>query len=381
MTVRFDARLRARDFDIAFDVADGESLAVLGPNGAGKSTLLGMLAGLIRPDDGRASLGERILFDIGGGRSTWLAPHLRGVALLAQEPLLFPHLTVRANVAFGPRSLGASRADAALRADHWLAETETLELADRKPGELSGGQAQRVAIARALAGEPQLLLLDEPLAALDVAVAPTIRRMLRRVIADRTTVVVTHDPLDAYLLSDRIVVVGGGRIVEQGRTRDVLERPRADFTAQLAGVSLLTGRRVPGGLLTDDGITIAAAESHRVPVARGATELAGQTGSIRIGPGSDADVRVTAALRPSAVHVDTRSAGWAPAAADGMNDEGMNVVAATVRDLEPHGDLVRVRTEWLAADVTPGRVADLDLAPGTPVVLSFAATDVDLYPA
>ena len=396
MSVRFDARLRARDFDIALEVADGETLAVLGPNGAGKSTLLGMLAGLIRPDDGHADIGGRILFDLAEDRSTWLAPHRRGVALLAQEPLLFPHLTVRANVAFGPRSLGASRADAADRAGHWLAETETLELADRKPGELSGGQAQRVAIARALAAEPQLLLLDEPLAALDVAVAPTIRRMLRRVIAHRTTIVVTHDPLDAYLLSDRVVIVGGGRIVEQGPTRDVLERPRAQFTAQLAGVSLLTGLRVPGGLLTDDGVTIAAVESHRVPAAAGAVLSAGAVqsagaaqsaravNSVRAsGSGDQRDAahpvtgpRVTAALRPSAVHVDRRSDAWSP-----PDSDGVNVVAATVRDLEPHGDLVRVRTEWLAADITPGRVADLDLAPGSPVVLSFAATDVDLYPA
>jgi molybdate transport system ATP-binding protein len=358
VTVRFDARLRSRDFDIALDVADGETLAVLGPNGAGKSTLLGILAGLIRPDDGSASIRDRVLFDLADDRTSWLAPHRRGVALLAQEPLLFPHLTVRANVAFGPRSLGVPRAQAAARADHWLAETETLELAERKPGELSGGQAQRVAIARALAAEPQLLLLDEPLAALDVAVTPTIRRMLRRVIADRTTIVVTHDPLDAYLLSDRVIVVGGGRIVEQGPTREVLERPRTEFTAQLAGVSLLTGTRTPDGLVTDGGVAIVAGSARE---AIGVTRV---------------DTRVTAALRPSAVRVGRQDSRWAAPAPDGTN-----ILAAIVRDLEPHGDLVRVRTEWLAADVTPGRVAELDLVPGTAVVLSFAAEDVDLYPA
>ncbi|WP_426521280.1 sulfate/molybdate ABC transporter ATP-binding protein [Diaminobutyricibacter sp. McL0618] len=373
MTVSFDARLRSRDFDISIDVADGETLAVLGPNGAGKSTLLGVLAGLIRPDDGRASLGERVLFDLSAEPPTWLAPHRRGVVLLAQEPLLFPHLTVRANVAFGPRSAGASRADAAARAEHWLTETETLGLADRKPGELSGGQAQRVAIARALAAEPQLLLLDEPLAALDVAVAPTIRRMLRRVIADRTVIVVTHDPLDAYLLSDRVVIVGGGRVVEEGPTRDVLERPRAAFTAQLAGVSLLTGRRTPAGLITDEGVAISAVESRSVTVGGGSVAARSPSGSAA---GFGADSRVTAALRPSAVRVDIRDPGRSAVVPDGMNS-----VVATVRDLEPHGDLVRVRTEWLSADVTPGRVADLDLAPGTPVVLWFAPADVDLYPA
>jgi molybdate transport system ATP-binding protein len=383
VNLSFDARLRSRSFDIALDVADGETLAVLGPNGAGKSTLLGVLAGLIRPDDGRASLGGRALFDLAATRPVWLPPHRRGVALLAQEPLLFPHLTVRANVAFGPRSVGATRADATARAEHWLAETETLDLAERKPGELSGGQAQRVAIARALAAAPQLLLLDEPLAALDVAVAPTIRRMLRRVIAHSTTIVVTHDPLDAYLLSDRVVIVGGGRIVEQGPTRDVLERPRAEFTAQLAGVSLLTGRRTAAGLVTDDGIAIAAVGARDLARSAGSAEsaaLARSAGSAGSAAFLDSDSsrggRVTAALRPSAVRVEARPTGWSPSAPDDTN-----IVAATVRDLEPHGDLVRVRTEWLSADITPGRVADLDLAPGAPVVLTFAATDVDLYPA
>ncbi|WP_345761457.1 sulfate/molybdate ABC transporter ATP-binding protein [Diaminobutyricibacter sp. McL0608] len=380
MSLRFDARLRERGFDIALAVADGETLAVLGPNGAGKSTLLGLLAGLVRPDDGNATLGERILFDFAETRQTWLASHRRGVALLAQEPLLFPHLSVRANVAFGPRSTGASRSDAAARAEHWLAETETLELADRKPGELSGGQAQRVAIARALAAEPQLLLLDEPLSALDVAVAPTIRRMLRRVIADRTTIVVTHDPLDAYLLSDRVVVVGTGSIVEEGPTRAVLERPRAEFTAQLAGVSLLTGRRTASGLITDDGVAIIAVDSNRVSVDSGAVGSGIRpSGDVGVAPTSGA--RVTAALRPSAVRVDLPGNRTASVASASVASEGTNVLHATVRDLEPHGDLVRVRTEWLSADVTPGRVADLDLAPGTRVVLSFSATDVDLYPA
>jgi molybdate transport system ATP-binding protein len=291
--------------------------------------------------------------------------------------------------------MGASRVDAGERAEHWLAETETLDLADRRPGELSGGQAQRVAIARALAAEPQLLLLDEPLAALDVAVAPTIRRMLRRVIADRTTIVVTHDPLDALLLSDRVVVVGSGRIVEQGPTRAVLERPRAEFTAQLAGVTLLTGRRTASGLVTDGGVMIIAAEPRSLGVgalwsvdgvARSAASAA--RGVLEPGTASGPDERVTAALRPSAVRVDTDDSGVSTDSGRSADSGGSadpspdtNVVTATVRDLEPHGDLVRVRTEWLSADVTPGRVADLDLAPGTRVVLSFAAADVDLYPA
>ncbi len=147
-----------------------------------------------------------------------MPPHDRKVALLAQEPLLFPHLGVLDNVAFGPRSGGARRRTAHEAARRWLDEVDVADLADRKPGQLSGGQAQRVAVARALAAEPRLLLLDEPLAALDVAVAPALRQTLRRVLADRTVVLVTHDVLDALLLADRVVVLEGGRVVESGPT-------------------------------------------------------------------------------------------------------------------------------------------------------------------
>ena len=166
----------------------GETVAVLGPNGAGKSTLLSIIAGLLRPDAGRAELdGDRVLFDLGAGRAHLDAPpHPRGTALLAQEPLLFPHLSALDNVAFGPRSAGASSAAARETARHWLAEVDAAALADRRPGQLSGGQAQRVAVARALAADPELLLLDEPMAALDIHAAPLLRRLLKRVLAGRT---------------------------------------------------------------------------------------------------------------------------------------------------------------------------------------------------
>jgi molybdate transport system ATP-binding protein len=142
-----------------------------------------------------------------------VAPHARRIALLAQDPLLFPHLDVADNVAFGPRSQGRSRAQAARAAAGWLEQVDATELADRRPAQLSGGQAQRVAIARALAAEPDLLLLDEPMAALDVAVAPALRQMLKRVLAGQSAVVVTHDVLDALLLADRVYVLDGGRVV------------------------------------------------------------------------------------------------------------------------------------------------------------------------
>lgn len=224
------AVLAGRGLDVDFEVAEGETVALLGSNGAGKSTVVQILAGLLRPDHGRATLAGRVLFDDAG---TWLPPHTRGTALLAQEPLLFPHLSVRDNVAFGPRSAGATRADSRLLADEWLAQAEVAGLADRRPAELSGGQAQRVAVARALAAHPSLLLLDEPMTALDVAAVPAQRMLLHRVLADRTVILVTHDPLDALALADRVVVLDGGRIVETGPTRTVFARPGTDFTRAL----------------------------------------------------------------------------------------------------------------------------------------------------
>lgn len=223
------AVLAGRGLDVAFAVAEGETVALLGSNGAGKSTVVQILAGLLRPDHGRATLAGRVLFDAG----TWLPPHTRGTALLAQEPLLFPHLSVRDNVAFGPRSAGATRAASRLLADEWLAQAEVADLADRRPAELSGGQAQRVAVARALAAHPSLLLLDEPMTALDVAAVPAQRMLLHRVLADRTVILVTHDPLDALALADRVVVLDDGRIVETGPTRAVFARPGTDFTRAL----------------------------------------------------------------------------------------------------------------------------------------------------
>ena len=303
------AQVAARGFDVTLSIAAGETVAVLGPNGAGKSTLLGVIAGLLRPS-GRATLGGTVLFD----DENFTPPHRRGVSLLAQDALLFPHLSVLDNVAFGPRSAG--RRDSRERALHWLAEVEAVHLAERRAPELSGGQAQRVAIARALASEPRLLLLDEPMAALDVSAAPALRRLLSTVLRQRTAIIVTHEILDAYSVADRVVVMNDGHIVEQGPTREVLERPRTAFTATLAGLNLI--------------------------------QVGEQLGAIR-----PADVTISPA----------------PTGHPG-----------TVTDLEPHGDFVRVRSADLAADVHPRLVADLDLAPGSSVWFDFAPGRLSVYP-
>jgi len=360
-----DATVADRSLNLSIDLEAGHTLAVLGANGAGKSSLLNILAGLLRPDTGQATLADRTLFDLGDARpARWLASHRRGVSLLAQQPLLFPHLTVLDNVAFGPRSAGQSRRQSRAAAVHWLEEVDALHLADRKPAQLSGGQSQRIAVARALASDPALLLLDEPLAALDVAVAQDVRRMLRRVLAARTVVVVTHDILDALTLADRVVVIRDGVIVEQGPTRQVLQRPRTRFTAELAGLNLLTGRGTATGLQLDDGTVITG-----VAVPDGSQSVPEGSEAVLNGSQSAAGRAAAVAVSPSAVAV---SIEVPPAGTP-------NVVRATIRDLDPHGDLVRVRSDVLAADVLPEVVVDLDLAAGTPVYFTFAPAVATLY--
>lgn len=269
MTFSFAATVPERRFDVAVEVPAGRTLALLGPNGAGKSTLLAAAAGLISPQDARIALGERDLTVTDRGHvRAWVPPHARGVGLLAQDARLFPHLSVLDNVAFGPRSHGVARHRAYETARRWLDEVDLGDLADRRPASLSGGQAQRAAVARALAADPQLVLLDEPLAALDVDVAPALRLTLHRVLAGRTAVVATHDVLDALLLADDIAVIEAGRVVEHGPTRDVLSHPRSAFAARIAGLNLLAGTWDGDGLLTPAGELVRGHTEGVLPAGR-----------------------------------------------------------------------------------------------------------------
>ena len=349
MGLIFSARLAARGFDVDLQLGDHERLAVLGPNGAGKSTLLGVLAGTVRPDAGHAELDGEPLFDLRTG--SWPAPHRRRVGLLTQDPLLFPHLDVLANVAFGPRAAGVPRRTAAAAAHAHLAAVEADELATRKPYALSGGQAQRVAVARAVATDPRLLLLDEPLAALDVTAAPLVRRVLRAVLVGRTTVLVTHDLLDALLLSDRVAVLDAGRVVETGPTADVLRHPRTSFTAHLAGLNLVLGTAGPTGVTAPSGLHVGAG-----------------TGDVETG------TEAAAVFAPHAVSVFV----------DAPHGSPRTVLDARVGELQPTGDEVRVTTttttgDTLTASVTPAAVGELDLYPGRRVFLAVKATAVSVY--
>ncbi|AXK45289.1 sulfate/molybdate ABC transporter ATP-binding protein [Brachybacterium saurashtrense] len=336
MTLHLHADVPSRGVDLRLQVPDGGTLALVGPNGAGKSTVLSLVAGTLRDGHSRVELAGQLLT----GPGAWVPPHARRVTTLSQDPVLFPHLTARANIAFALRARGVSRARARGEAARWLDELELSALADRRPRQLSGGQAQRVAIARALAAAPQLLLLDEPMAALDIDVAAALREQLRHYLAGRTAVIVTHDVLDALTLADSLAVLEGGRIVEQGAAAELLTRPRSAFTARFAGLNLLTGRWDAGAVVLEDGSRLPAAGAH------------------------PADASVHAAFRPAAVR---------PVADGGLR--------RTVRSLLPHGDLVRVRTEDLAADLSGQQVAAHALRPGAPVRLAVPREDVATYRA
>jgi len=353
--VTLAASIAERGTDLQLAVEPGQVVAVLGSNGAGKSTLLSLLSGLLHPDTGHITLDGQVLVDTSTG--TWVPPHHRKVVLLAQQALLFPHLTAAANVAFGPRSQGLSRQQARAAADQWLAAVDASQFADRKPAQLSGGQAQRIAIARALAADPALLLLDEPMAALDVAVAPALRQLLRRVLREtrRTALLVTHDLIDALTLADRVVVVEAGRIVEDGPTRTVLAEPRSPFTARIAGINLIAGTSDGHHLVTDDG-----------------TRISGL-----LDPGCQPGDAAVAVFRPSAVAVHLTETTGSP----------RNHLPVTVIELEPRGDVVRVHTApivgavGLLADITVPAAADLGLQPGSRVHLAIKATEITIYSA
>ena len=348
-------RLRQRAVDLEVGVGDGEVLAVLGANGAGKSTLLQTIAGLVRPDDGRVAIGEEVVTDTRTG--IFVPAHRRGTALLAQRAMLFPHLDVEANVAYAPRCRGLSRRAARERARQWLDAVGVGELARRRPGQLSGGQAQRVALARALAAEPRVLLLDEPFAALDVTAAPALRRLLRDLLREQgtTAAIVTHEVLDALALADTAVVIENGVVAERGPVRSVLTAPRSDFGARFAGINLVAGTvSEPGRLRTAWG-------EHIMGVGD-------------VGTGTAA----VALFRPGAVAVHAEPPSGSP----------RNVFPVTIADVDLRGPLVRVRGAelpdggaGLAADVTAEAAVDLALEPGRDVYFAVKAQEVEVHAA
>lgn len=330
-----------RGVTLRLTVPAGRTTALVGPNGAGKSTVLAATAGT-RPVPGRVRLGDRELGH--------LPPHRRRVPLLSQDPLLLPHLSVLDNVAFGPRATGARTRHARERAGRWLDRVEVRHLAGRQAAELSGGEAQRVALARALATEPDAVLLDEPLSALDVDARPAVRHVLGEVLTGVTALIVTHDLLDVVLLADDVVVLEDGQVVERGPVREVVEAPRSPFAARLSGVNLVLGRYDGAGGVVTDGGTV-----------RGTADHDPERGS-----------RVAATFRPDTVAVHLEPPGGSP----------RTVVRGRVVSLEPAGSSVRLRCATpvglLVADLTPGTVTELGLVSGSDVHLAVKATAVTL---
>ncbi len=230
-------RVRRGGFALALDlaVAAGEVVAVVGPNGAGKTTLLRALAGLAPLDAGRVTLGDRVLDDAAVGLRA--DPQDRRIGVVFQDLRLLPHLRARDDVAFGLRARGVPRGEADARAVEWLARVGLAGREDARPAALSGGQAQRVALTRALASEPDLLLLDEPLAAVDVAARDGLRELLRTHLAGFAgpALLVTHEPAEAIALGDRVVVIEDGAVVQDGRPSEVALAPASAWVARMLG--------------------------------------------------------------------------------------------------------------------------------------------------
>jgi len=349
------ARIHSSERGVAagFDLAAGQVLAVLGPNGAGKSTVLEAIAGLAELDGGTVRIGQRTVHDHEAGVSLPVAE--RGVGLLAQDALLFGSLSVRENVEFGPRSQGRGKDESRRAAEKWLDAVGAGELARKRPRKLSGGQARRVAIARALAAEPDVLLLDEPFAALDVAVAATIRSMLRTLLAERAaerggraaTVLVTHDVVDVLTLADQVLVLDNGMVVDAGPVDRALRAPRSPFTADLAGTNMLTGtadRAAEAGTATPVGLRTAAG-----------AQVTG-TGLHTLTPGD----AVTAVFAPGAVTV--RRPDDAGTGADSTGAPADGGLAVTVVAVEARGETVRIRAEHGEGTESGPLLADVPLA-------------------
>ncbi|MDO8389863.1 MAG: ABC transporter ATP-binding protein [Actinomycetota bacterium] len=335
--------------DVEFTVRPGELLALLGPNGAGKTTVLRALAGLEPLDQGRIEIDGVVVDE--PAADVFVSPEQRGVGVVFQHYALFPNLTVLENVAFGLRARGIPAADARRRATAWIDRVGLGDHALHKPGALSGGQAQRTALARALATDPRLLLLDEPLAALDAGTRATVRRDLRHHLAsfDGMRVMVTHDPVDAFALADHVAIIEAGRVVQTGTFAEITAHPRSRYVADLVGVNLVHGDVVGGVLTTATGALVVIADA--------------------------ADGPSFAVLRPhSLVLVRDRPLGTS----------ARNTWTGTIADLDRIGDRVRVHIESelpLTAEITNEAFDALALRPGDTIHASAKATDIEVYPA
>jgi molybdate transport system ATP-binding protein len=337
LRVDFTRSLRSFRLELALDV-DGV-VALAGPSGAGKTTVLRMIAGLARPDSGRVVLGKEAWFD--ADVRIDLAPEKRSVGLVFQDYALFPHLTVADNVAFG----GGGRAAELL--ERFAIES----LAKLKPGELSGGERQRVALARALAREPGVLLLDEPLAALDAHTRARVRGELRGILGSLglPTLVVTHSFEDAAALTDRIGVLVDGRMIQTGTAAELVAAPTTPFVADFTGANLLPGR----ARATGDGLTEVTLADGTLIVST--DDLTGEVGAV---------------ILPWEVGI----------ARSQPLDSMQNHIRGAIDSIVPLANRMRVKVGPLTAEITAASAERLELRPGDQVVASFKASGTRLVP-
>jgi len=371
LTASIGVRRGSLELEVDLSLRDGETVALLGPNGAGKSTVLRVLAGLLAIDRGVIRVGPTAgtrdaadhlvgtADDITDGAEVWddpvakvfVEPPDRSVGVVFQDYALFAHLTVVENVAFGLRARGVHRRTARVQAGELVRRFGLADYADARPASLSGGQAQRVALARALATNPRLLLLDEPLAALDVRTRSDVRRDLRGLLAGYPgmRLLVTHDPVDAYALADRVVVLEEGRVAQSGTLAEVTMHPRSRYVADLVGLNLLRGEMDGGVLVLDSGAMVVAADS----------DVAGST---------------LVTFRPQAVSLHRQQP-------EGSQRNAWRLV---VIDVDRRLDRCRVRLDGgvpLVAEVTPAALDSLGIESGDEVWAAVKATEVTAYPA
>jgi molybdate transport system ATP-binding protein len=349
LLARIALRLGTLDLAADIEVKRGELLALLGPNGAGKSTVLRCLAGLAPIDAGTIRIDDTIVDD--PALDTFVEPEDRPVGFVFQDYLLFEHMTVLENVAYGLRARKAPRAQARRTARMWLDRVGLAGYADQRPRALSGGQAQRAALARALATDPRLLLLDEPLAALDAGARAAVRRDLRRHLEtfDGMRLLVTHDPVDAYALADRVAILDAGRIVQVGTLAEVTAHPRSRYVADLVGVNLVTGTVSDGVLVTASGAHVVIADAL---------------------PGPS-----FAMIRPHSIALVREPPHGSSA---------RNTWRGTIIDIDRLGDRARVGIDGelsLTAEITVAALEALELRPGDDIHASAKATDIEVYPS
>ena len=330
--------------DTWLDAAPGEVVALLGPDGAGKTTILRCIAGLLAIDRGLIAVNGEIVDD--PSANVFVPSAQRSAGVMSHQHLLFPHMSVLENVAFGLRAHGVDKSVAHQEARHWLRRVACDGIEQCRPVQLSDAQSRRVALARALACEPELLLLDDPLGALDPATQVEIRRELRRHLAEfrGSAVLVTHNPIDAYILADRVVIVESGHVVQDGTLAEIATHPRSNYVAEVVGLNLLAGSMMGGVFAVDGGATLVVAAV-------------------------DIDGPAIAVIRPQDISLHlTKPEG-----------SHRNTWMAAVIDVDHRSDRVRVRLQGpvqLTAEITADTADALGIRVGRELWAAVMATEI-----